>query len=456
MPSHLENLRARLANGPLSSRQLSEKYGLSQPTISRVLSELGNEIVRIGAARSIQYALRDALRGLPEIPVYRVDAEGRIRRLGILSPVCPNGFVMTQEDGVTRHSDGLPWWLFDMRPQGYLGRAYVARHGAELGLPQQLGEWTDTHVLRALLAHGYDVVGNLLLGDVARDRFLARPLPEAIAEEQKLNAYARLAKDAACGEIPGSSAGGEQAKFTAYAMTPDGPRHVIVKFSELEDMDDNPVSERWRDLLLAEHLALETLRDADIAAAKTRVLDNMHGGRQRFLEIERFDRAEPPHALGRRALISLTALDAEFIGDGRASWPVITRQLADSGHIRREAADTAALLWAFGTLIGNTDMHNGNLSFVSEHGRPYDLAPAYDMSPMGFAPRSGGGLPDTIPEAGIQATVRNEIWRQAAELARAYLARIGATGGFSTRFGPCITALRLHIETAEGTICRLG
>jgi len=453
MPSHPENIRAQLANGPMAARQLAECIGVSQPTVSRALSELGNHVVRIGAARSIQYALRDTLRGLPDIPVYRVDAEGRIKQLGVLTPVRPDGFVMTQEDGVTLHRDSLPWWLFDMRPQGYLGRAYAARHGAELGLPQRLGEWTDTHVLRALLAHGYDVVGNLLLGDVARDHFLATPLPEPIPEEQKLDAYAQLAKDAARGDIPGSSAGGEQAKFTAYAMTPDGPRHVIVKFSEL---DDNPVSERWRELLLAEHLALETLRDAGIAAAKTRVFDDMRQGKQRFLEVERFDRAEPPHALGRRALISLAALDAEFVGDGRSAWPVIAGQLAANENITREAAENAARLWAFGTLIGNTDMHNGNLSFVSEHGRPYDLAPAYDMSPMGFAPRSGGGLPDTIPEASIHATVSNGTWRQAEELAWAFVARISDTGGFSTRFGPCIATLGQHIEIAGAKITRLG
>lgn len=195
-------------------------------------------------------------------------------------------------------------------------------------------------------------------------------------------------QEAARGEVPGSLVGGEQAKLTTYAKTLDGPRHVLAKFSERED---SPVSERWRDLLLAEHLAPETLRDTGIAAAKTRLFDDTGDGLQRFLEVERFDRAEPPHTLGRRALFSLAALEAEFVGDGRASWTVITRRLADDGHIRHETADTAALLWSFGTLIGNTDMHNGNLSFFSEHGRPYDLAPAYDMTSMGFAPRNGGG-----------------------------------------------------------------
>jgi hypothetical protein len=437
----------RLFGGPLSARQISEIIGVSQPTISRTLTELGDEIVRIGAARSIHYALRDATRGLPDFPVYRVDAEGRIRQLGMLIPVRPEGFVMCQENGVTLHSHGLPWWLFDMRPQGYLGRAYAARYGAELGLPERLTDWADTHALRALLAHGHDVVGNLLLGDIARDRFLAASVPDPIEEKQKAKAYTRLAIEAARGEKPGSSAGGEQPKFTTFAITPDGPRHVIVKFSEMEE---SPVSERWRDLLLAEHLALDTLREAGVPAAKTRIVDH---GSQRFLEAERFDRIGN---LGRRALCSLAALDAEFVGAGTGGWPIIARRLAADGQIRQEAADRADLLWAFGTLIGNTDMHSGNLSFVSEHGRPYDIAPAYDMTSMTFAPRSGGGLPSTVSEASICASVTNETWRYAEQLARVFLAQMKASTGFSHRFGSCIAALEDHIKTASAKIDRLG
>lgn len=445
-PTHTEAIRIQLSIGLLSARQLSEKLNISQPTISRALSELGDEIVRIGAARSIQYALRDAARGLPDIPVYRVDMEGRIRQLGTLIPVRPQGYVMSQNDGVTLHSDGLPWWLFDMRPQGYLGRAYAARHGIELGLPPRLSDWSDVHALRALLEHGHDVTGNLLLGDRARDRFLAAPLIDPIPQEQKTREYSCLALEAARGGIPGSSAAGEQPKFTAYAMTSDGPRHVMVKFSEPEE---NTVSERWRDLLLAEHIALDTLCQAGIAAAKTRILD--HNG-QRFLEAERFDRYG---SLGRRALISLSALDTEFAGIGTGGWPVIARRLAVDGHIQVEAANSTDLLWAFGTLIGNTDMHSGNLSFVSEHGRPYGIAPAYDMTPMAFAPRSGGGLPDTIPEANIHASVANQTWKRAEQLAHTFLARIIATPEFSQRFEPCLSALKHHIATASTKIQRL-
>jgi DNA-binding transcriptional ArsR family regulator len=444
MPSHTDAIRLRLSSGKQSSRQLAENIGVSQPTLSRALASLEDAIVRIGTGTSIQYALRDSGRGLLDIPVYRVNEAGQIRRLGILIPVRPEGFVMRHEDGVTRHSDGLPWWLLDMRPQGYLGRSFAARYDSELGLPARITEWTDTHALRALLAQGYDTVGNLLLGDVARARFLANPEP--VSNLVTDGDYVRLAHEVASGEPPGSSAGGEQPKFTAVITTPQGIRHVIVKFSEAEQ---SIVSERWRDLLLAEHLALTTLHENGIPAAQTRIIDH---GTQRFLEVERFDRIG---TLGRRALFSLAALDAEFIGSGTNNWSDITRRLAADGHILASAADDASLLWAFGTLIANTDMHNGNLSFMGER-RPYDLAPAYDMTPMAFAPKSGGGLPDTVSAATIHASVANETWRQAATLAQFFLAKVQANSGFSQRFQPCIAALERHIEMACTKIERLG
>lgn len=446
MTTHADSIRMQLSLRPMTARQLAEIIGVSQPTISRALNEFGDNLVKIGAARSIQYAVRDTTRGLPDIPIFRINADGRIRSLGTLIPVRPEGFVMRQENGITLYSDGLPWWLYDMRPQGYLGRAYAARHGVELGLPDRLSDWTDTHVLQSLISNGFDMVGNLILGERARDHFLAAPSLEPMAEIQKAVGYPRLASEAARGEIPGSSAGGEQPKFTAHVITQSGPSHVIVKFSEVED---NSVSERWRDLLLAEHHALETLRNAGISAARTQIYDY---GAHRFLEIERFDRIGN---LGRRGLFSLAALDAEFAGLGSAGWPTIAQQLAISGQINQDAANGANLAWAFGSLIGNSDMHNGNLSFISEHGRPYEIAPAYDMTPMSFRPRSGGGLPDNILEANIHVSVPNETWLYAVDLARAFLARVKSETRFSERFAPCVTALELHIESASAKIERL-
>jgi hypothetical protein len=447
MADHLDAIRVLLSSGPRDSPWLQARSGLSQPTVSRALAALGEDAIRIGAGRSTRYALRDAGRGVDELPVYLVDDTGRLHGLGTLVPVRPEGFVMRHADGRTTHSEGLPWWLADMRPQGYLGRAYAARFADTLGLPVNLSEWTDAHALRALVAHGQDRVGNLLLGDAARERFLATPVHEPIALADKAVVFAERARQAGSGDSPGTSAGGEQPKFTACVAAPEGPCHVLVKFTVPAD---HTIAERWRDLLLSEHLALTTLREAGVDAARTEVLD--HEG-QRFLEVERFDRVGEH---GRRALLSLASLDDEFVGQRTAPWPVVVQALARAGQVREDAVRGAALLHAFGTLIGNTDMHAGNLSFIAEAGRPCALAPAYDMLPMGFAPTAGGALQDTLGMPQLASSVPPSIWRQALDLARGYGERLARSGGLSPRFTPCLHALEWRQAEAAERIARLA
>lgn len=434
MTNRSETLRQLLRQGPISVKQLTDNMGISQPTVSRAIKSLGDEVVRIGSGPSIHYLLRDALRGFSSAPIYRITEEGKVKPLGRLIPVYPDGFVMEQADNVCLHSDGLPWWLFDMRPQGYLGRAYASRFSTELGLPANPENWTDSDVIRALLAHGHDAVGNVLIGEQARNHFVDMPQPVAVA---RATAYPSLALAVSSGEVPGSSAGGEQPKFCTY--TERG--HVIVKFTA---PDDNPISERWRDLLLAEHLALKVL---DV---ETEVFD--FGG-QRFLEIPRFDRVGP---LGRKGLFSLRALEAEFVGRAREAWPVLVNELVKQGCVHPDAIAGAARLWAFGMLIGNTDMHHGNLSFISSHGRPYHLAPAYDMLPMGFAPKSGGGMVNTLRPAMLLDAITGEIWHESLELAERFYALVSDCNRFSASFAPCVAALRAHLDEARSRISRLG
>ena len=447
MVTHTEVLRLRLAYGPNTGTQMAKEMGISQPTATRALAAMGGEVVKIGQKKGSRYVLRDAGRGFGDVPVFRVDAEGKLAELGVLTPVRPDGFVFTLADGVQVHSDGLPWWLLDMLPQGYLGRAYAANFGAAMGLPNTLKEWTDSHALRALLLHGHDLVGNLLLGPIARDKFMAMPEYVGLPASAKAAVYTRRAVGASQGESPGSSAGGEQPKFTAYAVTDNGPQHVLVKFSEKLD---SAVSQRWRDLLLAEHLALNTLRQAGVSAATSAVID--HEG-QRFLEVQRFDRLG---ALGRQAVVSLSALGAEFVGAAHQPWPVVVKPLAAQGLVTREAAEATEVLWAFGVLIGNTDMHGGNLSFVSEQGRPYHIAPAYDMTPMAFAPSSSGKLPGSVPAVALHASVRNDHWRQAQAMAQSYLAALRMCPDFSAEFQVCLDALANHLDIASAQISRLA
>ena len=434
MPDRFDTIRQLLSQGPMQARQLIEKMNISQPTLSRALRQLGDDLVRFGAGPSIQYALRDTWRRFSSAPVYRITGEGRVQPLGELIPVRPDGFVMVQTDNVSLHSNGLPWWLFDMRPQGYLGRAWASTHAVGLGLAANPEQWSDADVVRALLAQGHDAIGNLLIGEQARDRFLEMPEPHPI---DRATTYPALAVAAGAGEAPGSSAGGEQPKFCTY--TERG--HVLVKFSA---PDDNPVSERWRDLLLAEHLALKVL------GVKTEVFD--FAG-QRFLESPRFDRIAQ---MGRVGVFSLRALDAEFVGNARASWPALVNSLITEGHVHPDAAVDTARLWAFGVLIGNTDMHHGNLSFISHHGRPYHLAPAYDVLPMGFAPKASGAIVNELRPASLSEVISGDIWREALDLAENFFAIASNCDRFSASFTPCLEALRRHLDEARSRIARLG
>ena len=434
MTNRSDTLRQLLRQGPTSARQLTDIMGISQPTLSRSLKMLGDEVVRIGSGPSIQYALHDVFRGFSDAPIYRITPEGQIEPLGTLIPVYPNGFVMKQTDHVCLHSDGLPWWLFDMRPQGYLGRAYASIYSSELGLSSNPENWADVDVIRALLAHGHDAVGNVLIGEQARNQFLEMPEPTPV---DRATVYPSLALAVSSGEVPGSSAGGEQPKFCTY--TERG--HVLVKFTAL---DDNPVSERWRDLLQAEHLALKVL------GVETFVFD--FGG-QRFLEIPRFDRIGP---LGRIGVFSLRALEAEFVGRAREAWPILVNELVKQKHVHPDAIIDTARLWAFGALIGNTDMHHGNLSFISSHGRPYQLAPAYDILPMGFAPKSGGEIVNILRPVTLLEAISGNIWREALELAENFLTLADECKYFSDNFVPCLVALRQHLDEARARISRLG
>lgn len=444
---HIHLVAARLKQGLHTAKSLAHSLSVSQPTISRVIMAMGDDVLRLGAARSIQYAIKDPLRAALQAHVYRVTPEGQLETLGTLIPVAPQGFVMVEVTGKALHSDGLPWWLYDMRPQGYLGRAYNQRHGAVLGLPERLNDWSDSDVLRALLLEGADLPGNLLIGAAARDQFVNTPSPQPIAATQVPQAYVDCAAAAARGELQGSSAAGEQPKFTAHVQHNDTTAaHVIVKFSSATL---GPVSERWRDILLAEHLALQVLNAANIPAARSRIIDQ---GGQRFLEVERFDRLG---VLGRRALHSLAALDAEFVGQG-GRWTDICPTLESEQVITPEAKEGAELLWAFGTLIGNTDMHAGNLSFISDQGRPYQLAPAYDMTPMAFAPTPSGDLPVRDLALHIGEQVPPRVWRRALPLALAYVRSLQSTNGWSEGFSVCISKLDKHVNEAAQRIARLG
>lgn len=428
-----ELIRLALARKVFRPAQLRELIGISQPTLSRAISEIKDEIVTIGKAKSIQYALKNTFGGQREEPVYRVTEEGETVLLGTLIPIRPEGFVMKSEQHDEVH-DGLPWWLFDMKPQGYLGRAYAAAYAEQLGLGSDPRYWSDADIIKALVAHGHDAVGNLLLGDVARERFMNMSTPKVVNDREA--EYLQLAKAVGNGELPGSSAGGEQPKFCT--LTDCG--HVIVKFTVPAV---NQISERWADLLLAEHIAL------DVLEVETYVYDF---GAQRFLEIPRFDRVGER---GRIGMCSLEALNMQFVGAPPGHWPSLVKALAKDGHVKMEAVEATEQRWAFGRLIGNTDMHNGNLSFIGSSGLPYNLSPAYDILPMCFSPKSSGEMMNTLTPITISNEACPSSWRFALASARQFIDRAMGDGRFSDNFRPCLDAIERNINQAAGQIDQL-
>jgi hypothetical protein len=372
----------RRHNGHASSPELQAQLGVSQPTVSRLLAPLlaSGQMVKVGAARAQRYLLPRDVPGVGrQVFIQQVLPSGELQNFGTMYPLVGGGFWMEEADkahGRSEFHPSLPWFLMDTRPQGFLGRGFAQAH-ADLALPSHLAHWTDDHILLALVRAGEDLPGNLLIGSASLDRYLALPPSRSAAPvvTDPVQDYPRLALQALGSAPPGSSAGGEQPKFCAVT---DGTP-VLVKFSPAGDA---PADQRWRDLLVCEALALQTLQAAGIAAAQT---DIVQAAGRVFLQSRRFDRT----VQGRVGMVSLEMYDAHYIGIG-SQWAATAMQTGRAGAEKLSAADiqTLCLLDAFGALIANTDRHHGNVSLLLRQHR-WQLAPAYDMLPMFYAPVSG-------------------------------------------------------------------
>ena len=402
----------RRQGGVLTSAELQALLGVSQPTVSRALAPLiqAGQVQKVGAARSQRYVLPRNVPGVgSEVRVMRIDAQGRPSPFARLVPLEGGAFWVDEADGVSARHDGLPWFLDDMRPQGFMGRTFAHAHPA-LQLGHDPRHWSDDDVLRAMTLYGDDLPGNLIMGEAAFQRF--HTLPARASRVASADSYPALAEQAMRGTHPGSSAGGEQPKF----CTITAGRHVIVKFSPAGDA---PADQRMRDLLVCEHLALHTLAQAGLPAAPTQLF--MGAGRV-FLESERFDRTPlaPDAPLGGRiGMVSLQVYNAEYVGE-IDNWAATAHRMAARHLLTQADARTLRLLEAYGQLIANTDRHYGNISLVLKDD-DWALSPTYDMLPMLYAPVSGELVPRDFasrPQQPTAATLGE--WGEAQRLARVF------------------------------------
>ncbi|CAB5679904.1 putative DNA-binding transcriptional regulator [Delftia tsuruhatensis] len=405
----------RRQGGVLSARELQQLLGVSQPTVSRALSPLvhSGQVRKVGAARSQRYVLPRQVAGVgTEVAIMRVDAGGHATPFGRMIALHGGGFWVDEADGHSEQHDGLPWFLDDMRPQGFIGRSFAHNH-PELQLGGDPRQWGEDDVLRALARFGEDLPGNLIVGEAAFERFFT--LPGRTLRADSPADYPRLAMQALQGTHPGSSAGGEQPKF---CCTTAG-HSVIVKFSPAGSA---PAEQRIRDLLVCEHLALQVLAGEGLPAARTRLF--LDGGRA-FLESERFDRSQPAADAappppgrnpGRIGMVSLRVLDAQYVGQ-EDNWAATAGRLAERGLITGADARSLRLLEAYGLLIANNDRHYGNISFVLPDPQgDWALSPTYDMLPMLYMPINGEIVERDFTAPPPTATTLAE-WPRALELA---------------------------------------
>jgi hypothetical protein len=437
----------------VSAPELADALGVSIPTLHRLLREVGPNVVSTGKARRTRHALRRPLRGeLAPLPLYEVDAQGRAGLLTQVAPVQPQGTCTPLQGTGWPVPDesrdgwwhGLPYPLYDMRPQGYLGRQFARAQHRALAVPANPDAWSDDDVLHALSRAGTDMSGNLILGNPALEQWQAGTLapPEPVKPRALPRAYASLAELAVGAGVAGSSAAGEFPKFPALrepsgSMTASATPHVLVKFS---GADASPAVRRWSDLLVCEHLALEAAATLPgVQAARSRIVQ--HAGRT-FLEVERFDR----HGLfGRSRLASLTTLDAALLGDGSTDWTRLAARFMALGLLSAEDARGIERLWWFGRLIANTDMHAGNLSF-----RPHGtlaVAPAYDMLPMLYAPLPGGEVPRRTFEPPLPLPPQRTVWGEACGAALPFWLRAAQDERISAAFRATCTANARRLNT---------
>ena len=393
--------------GPSSSSELCNYLNTPSSTLQRLLKSVSeaepSPLLNVGKSRARRYALKRPVDGLPApTPIYEGAPDGSFTQIMTLQPVEPQGYYLHSElpdlSSGFLHTDpryigpnpfsDLPWFLENLRPEGFLGRAWVSDYkknspsAARVSFPSDLQRWSGEDILRFTHLYGSDNSGSLVIG-APMLRYLQYHSPPSIPAHKRAQIFPQRAAEALSSAPYGSSPGGEQPKFSlAIDHHP-----AIIKFSPPMS---TPSGRRWADLLYSEYIVSEVLRRRNIPASASELLDSED---RRFLQVRRFDRSWTGARTGRRGMCSLFSFDRDGAGRELRSWRVITEPLIGHGLTPE---DHAHVCWleSLGHLIANSDMHPGNLSLFLNGTQISGVAPVYDMLPMAFAPSRAGEIPN--------------------------------------------------------------
>ena len=374
--------------GLATSSELQKLTGKSQPTVSRALAALTTQgVVPLGRGRATRYGLSKPILGslLGQQPIGLHDLHGGIQRWGTLTWLAGNQLHVQTKGMEWLLKDRLPWFLAPLRLEGFLGRlqARTTHLGARVG--DDPLRWSVEQQLYAAIAQVHDAPGAMTLGD-PEGGSAADPVPTD--DPERARRYDEIAANVAEYLPAGSSAAGEQPKFLVTRKVAGDGQHadwerLIVKFAPPRG---TPFGERWHDLLHAEAIALRTLGEAGEPVAMARVLSS---DRRTYLESVRFDRIGRH---GRRHVVPLWAVQEAFVnGPTGHRWTHTCDELERQRRLSAEDAHHVRLWRLFGELIGNNDMHAGNLSLWADDpasGR-FSLAPVLRHAAHGLQARAG-------------------------------------------------------------------
>ncbi len=439
METPLATLLAR--EGPLSAPDAARLLGVDPITIKRQAAAVGADVLVVGRGKNTRYARpAPSITGAAQWPLFWVADDGTVTEFALASHLQPDvlhvyGSGVGLGINITTPRD-LPWFMTPLKLRGYLGRASRSRLGAvTTDWDAQPERWSLAQQLFAAQSAVLDHAGAILLGEAAVNAWQStqRTPPQRDEAGTLATLYDNLADEATQGRVAGSSADGEQPKFSTRLIDVSGRvRDVLVKFSPPRG---TPFGERWNDLLHAEAIACDVLREHGFATPESRIVVS---SKRTYFESTRIDRVSGLQAvsLGRRHLLPLASVHAAFVAGAPQSWPNTIARLAAQKRIAFDALATTQTLYAFGQLIGNTDMHFGNLGVIVDtpqaitKGR-MTLAPCYDMLPMRFAPGPHSDIEFTAFSNELSAVLPPPIAATARALANAFWQRVSRADAVS-------------------------
>lgn len=435
METSLATLLAR--EGPLSAPDAARLLGVDPITVKRQAAAVGAGILVVGRGKNTRYARpAPSITGVAQWPLFWVADGGVVTEFALASHLRPD-VLHSYGSGINVSiARDLPWFMTPLKLRGYLGRVSRNRLGAVSDLwDSQPERWSLAQQLFAAQSATLDHAGAILVGESAVHAWqMSRNIsPHPDAPTTLAAVYDGLADAATEGRVAGSSADGEQPKFSARVIDAGGTiREVLVKFSPPRG---TPFGDRWNDLLHAEAFACDVLREHGFSTPASRIVTS---SKRTYFESTRIDRVGGVQAAsrGRRHLLPLASVHAAFVAGAPQSWPNTVARLVAQKRIAFDALAITQTLYAFGQLIGNTDMHFGNLGAIVDSpaaiakGR-MTLAPCYDMLPMRFAPGPHSDIEFTAFSNELSAALPPPIVQTVRALAQDFWRRISKSAAVS-------------------------